>query len=57
GKSWVLVAPPKYAPGIPNVVPLYQVILETQHPVDPQYPANDPVNYLNSDSKEKRKEK
>ncbi|CAI2164983.1 9814_t:CDS:10 [Funneliformis geosporum] len=33
-KSWVLVAPPKYAPGIPNIVSLYQVILETQHPPD-----------------------
>ncbi|CAG8569968.1 3192_t:CDS:10 [Diversispora eburnea] len=31
GKSWVVVAPPKYAPGIPNLVPLYQVIWETQH--------------------------
>jgi hypothetical protein len=51
------VAPPKYAPGIPNVVPLYQTILETQHPVDPDYPANDPVNYLNSDTKEEKKEK
>ncbi|CAH1760936.1 6991_t:CDS:10 [Entrophospora sp. SA101] len=29
-KSWVLVAPPKYAPGIPNLVSLYQVIKETQ---------------------------
>ncbi|RIA79461.1 hypothetical protein C1645_845913 [Glomus cerebriforme] len=57
GKSWVLVAPPKYAPGIPNVVSLYQTILETQHPVDPDYPANDPVNYLNSDTKEERKKK
>ncbi|CAG8529015.1 679_t:CDS:10 [Dentiscutata erythropus] len=43
GKSWVLVAPPKFAPGIHNVVSLYQVILETQHPVDPDEPINDPV--------------
>ncbi|CAB4407701.1 unnamed protein product [Rhizophagus irregularis] len=42
GKLWVLVAPPKYAPGIPNIVSLYQIILETQHPVDQNYPANDP---------------
>ncbi|CAG8611768.1 13862_t:CDS:10 [Funneliformis mosseae] len=34
GKSWVLVAPPKYAPGIPNIVSLYQIIWETQHPND-----------------------
>ncbi|RHZ59321.1 hypothetical protein Glove_364g4 [Diversispora epigaea] len=31
GKSWVIVAAPKYAPGIPNLVPLYQVIWETKH--------------------------
>ncbi|CAG8840644.1 1544_t:CDS:2, partial [Racocetra persica] len=37
GKSWVLVAPPKYAPGILNLVPLYQVILETLHPIDPEH--------------------
>ncbi|CAG8641004.1 31663_t:CDS:10, partial [Racocetra persica] len=36
-KSWVLVAPPKYAPGIPNLVSLYQIISETQHPVDPEH--------------------
>ncbi|CAG8831502.1 873_t:CDS:10, partial [Gigaspora margarita] len=40
GKSWVLVAPPKFAPGIANLVPLYQVISETQHPVDPENPIN-----------------
>jgi hypothetical protein len=43
------VAPPKYAPGIPNIVPLYQTILETRHPVDPDYPANDPINYDDSE--------
>ncbi|GES85548.1 hypothetical protein RCL2_001265200 [Rhizophagus clarus] len=45
GKSWVLVAPPKFAPGIPNLVSLYQVILETQHPVKTEggNPVIDPV--------------
>jgi hypothetical protein len=38
------VAPPKYAPGIPNIVPLYQTILETQHPVErDDNPVIDPV--------------
>ncbi|CAG8496936.1 10424_t:CDS:10 [Ambispora leptoticha] len=32
GKSWVLVSPPKFAPGISNLVSLYQTIWETQHP-------------------------
>src|SRR2546421_3415229 len=42
-KSWVLVAPPKYAPGIPNIVSLYRTILETQHPVEKGNPVIDPV--------------
>ncbi|GES76036.1 hypothetical protein RCL2_000343800 [Rhizophagus clarus] len=44
-KSWVLVAPPKYAPGIPHIISLYQTILETQHPVGSrdQIPVIDPV--------------
>ncbi|GES85619.1 hypothetical protein RCL2_001272300 [Rhizophagus clarus] len=55
GKSWILVAPPKYAPGIPNITSLYQTILETQHPVDPNYPANDLTNYQDSDDSVKKK--
>ncbi|CAG8505640.1 11783_t:CDS:10 [Dentiscutata erythropus] len=43
GKSWILVAPPKYAPGIRNLVPLYQIISETQHPVDPEHPIDPEV--------------
>jgi len=43
GPSWVLVTPPKYAPGIPNLVSLYQVILETQSPVDKDDPVIDPT--------------
>ncbi|CAG8622264.1 14995_t:CDS:10, partial [Acaulospora morrowiae] len=43
---WVInnvYVPPKYAPSIPNIVSLYQTILETQHPVDPENPVIDLV--------------
>ncbi|CAG8706348.1 11279_t:CDS:10, partial [Dentiscutata erythropus] len=43
GKAWVLVAPPKYTPGIGNLVPLYQIISETQHPVDSEHPIDPKV--------------
>ena len=43
GKSWVLVAPPKYAPGIPSLVSLYRIISETQNPPTGASPLIDPV--------------